>query len=77
LCRGGIVPDGKALRHDYEVRDEKELFRGVANPKIPKEMVNLASHILDTKAGHFDPSQFKDQFEIELRKLVKRKAETN
>ena len=37
-------------------------------------MMSLASHILDTKAGHFDPSQFKDEFETELRKLVKRKA---
>ena len=37
-------------------------------------MLSLASHILDTKAGHFDPSEFKDEFELELRKLVKRKA---
>jgi non-homologous end joining protein Ku len=37
-------------------------------------MIKLASHILDTKAGHFDPSDFKDEFELELRKLVKRKA---
>jgi DNA end-binding protein Ku len=65
---------GTTLRYDYEVRDEKELFRGVPSPKIPKEMINLASHILDTKSGHFDPSQFKDEFELELRKLVKRKA---
>jgi DNA end-binding protein Ku len=65
---------GTTLRYDYEVRDEKELSRGVANPKIPQEMVSLASHILDTKAGHFDPSQFKDDFENSLRKLVKRKA---
>jgi DNA end-binding protein Ku len=50
------------LRYDYEVRDEKELSRGVANPKIPQEMLSLASHILDTEAGHFDPSQFKDHF---------------
>jgi DNA end-binding protein Ku len=65
---------GTTLRYDYEVRDEKDLFRGVPSPKIPKEMVSLASHILDTKSGHFDPSQFKDEFELELRKLVKRKA---
>ena len=65
---------GTTLRYDYEVRDEKELFRGVPSPKIPKEMVSLASHILDTKSGHFDPSQFKDEFELELRKLVKGKA---
>ena len=37
-------------------------------------MVSLASHILDTKAGHFDPGKFKDEFELALRKLVKRKA---
>ena len=70
----GKIMLGTILRYDYEVRDEKELSRGVATPKIPKEMVSLASHILDTKAGHFDPSQFKDEFEMELRKLVKRKA---
>jgi DNA end-binding protein Ku len=70
----GKIMLGTILRYDYEVRDEKELSRGVASPKIPKEMLSLASHILDTKAGHFDPSQFKDEFETELRKLVKRKA---
>jgi DNA end-binding protein Ku len=67
---------GTILRYDYEVRDEKELFRGVTRPKIPKEMVKLASHILDTKAGHFDASQFKDEFETELRKLVKAAGKT-
>jgi len=65
---------GTILRYDYEVRDEKELLRGMPSPKIPREMVKLASHILDTKAGHFDASQFKDEVETELRKLVKRKA---
>ena len=70
----GKVLLGTILRYDYEVRDEKELARSVPSPKISKEMLSLASHILDTKAGHFDPSQFKDEFEIELKKLVKRKA---
>ena len=65
---------GTTLRYDYEVRDEKEFFKGIASPRVPKEMVNLASHILDTKAGHFDPAKFKDEFELALRKLVKRKA---
>lgn len=65
---------GTILRYDYELRDEKELARSVPSPKIPKEMLSLASHILDTKAGHFDPADFKDEFETELKKLVKRKA---
>jgi DNA end-binding protein Ku len=65
---------GTTLRYDYGVRDEKEFFKGIASHRVPKEMVSLASHILDTKAGHFDPAKFKDEYELALRKLVKRKA---
>jgi len=65
---------GTILRYNYEVIDEEGLSRSKPSPKIAKEMVNLASHVLHAKAGHFDPSEYKDQFEIELKKLVKRKA---
>ena len=37
-------------------------------------MVKLAEHILDSKAGHFNPHKFKDQYENALKKLVRRKA---
>jgi DNA end-binding protein Ku len=65
---------GTTLRYDYEVRDERDFFKGLPSPRVPKEMVELASHILDKKAGHFDPAKFKDEYELALRKLVKRKA---
>jgi Ku protein len=65
---------GTTLRYDYEVRDEKDYFKDVPSPRVPKEMVRIASHILDTKAGHFNPSKFKDEYENALKKLVKRKA---
>jgi DNA end-binding protein Ku len=42
--------------------------------RVRKEMLDLAEHILDTKAGHFDPAKFKDEYELALRKLVKHKA---
>src|SRR5262245_20745641 len=70
----GKILLGTILRLHYEVRDEKEIACSVPSTRIPKEMLSLASHILDTKAGHFDTSQFKDEFETELKKLVKRKA---
>ena len=47
----GNIMLATTLRYDYEVRDEKGLVRSVATPKIPKEMLSLASHILDSKAG--------------------------
>jgi DNA end-binding protein Ku len=37
-------------------------------------MIELAGHILDTKAAHFDPSKFKDEYENALKTLVRRKA---
>src|ERR1700731_5288023 len=65
---------GTTLHYDYEVRDETDVLAEVPNPRVPKEMLELAEHILETKAGHFDPKRFKDEYELALRKLVKRKA---
>jgi Ku protein len=65
---------GTTLRYPYEVRDEHEYFDDIKNPKISKDMIELASHILDTKAAHFDPSKFKDEYENALKTLVRRKA---
>jgi DNA end-binding protein Ku len=65
---------GTTLRYPYELRDEAEYFDDIKSPKISKDMIELASHILDTKAAHFDPSKFKDEYENALKTLVKRKA---
>jgi DNA end-binding protein Ku len=65
---------GTTLRYPYELRDEDEYFDDIKNPKISKDMIELASHILDSKAAHFDPSKFKDEYENALKTLVKRKA---
>jgi Ku protein len=65
---------GTTLRYPYELRDAGEYFDDIKSPRISKDMVELASHILDSKAAHFDPSKFTDQYENALRKLVKRKA---
>src|SRR5947199_1461355 len=65
---------GTTLRYPYELRDEDQFFDDIKNPKITKDMVDLASHILHTKAAHFDPGKFKDEYEDALKALVKRKA---
>lgn len=74
-----IEPWGKGmlcttLRYDYEVRPEAEVFSDMPSPRVSKEMIDLASHILESKAGKFDPSEFKDEYELALRKLVQRKS---
>lgn len=65
---------GTTLRYPYELRDEDDYFDGIKSPRISKDMIELASHILDSKASHFDPSKFKDEYENALKAMVKRKA---
>jgi Ku protein len=65
---------GTTLRFPYEVRDEENFFAHIKSPKISKDMIELATHILDSKAAHFDPSKFADHYENALKSLVKRKA---
>jgi DNA end-binding protein Ku len=65
---------GTTLRYDYEVRKENEYFTHIPSPRISKDMVELAAHILESKATKFDPEKFRDEYEKALRKLVQRKA---
>jgi DNA end-binding protein Ku len=58
----------------YELRDEDDYFDDIPSPRVSKDMVDLAAHILDTKAAKFNPDKFKDKYETALQALVKRKA---
>lgn len=62
-----------ALRYQDEIRDGKEYFSDVETVKVPKDMLELAEHILKTKRGHFDPSKFSDRYEDALKALIKAK----
>ena len=64
---------GLTLRYPYEVRDEKPYFEDIPEPTLSEEMLDLAAHIVKTKSGHFDPSQFEDRYENALIDLLKKK----
>ena len=61
------------LRYPYEVRDQADYFEDIPDLKLPAEMKKLAAHIVDTKAGHFDPKKFEDHYEKALVELLKSK----
>src|SRR6266513_2716789 len=67
----GLV--GTTLRYPYEVRNETPYFEDIPELKLSKEMLDLAAHIVQTKSGHFDPSQFEDRYENALIDLLKKK----
>ena len=41
--------------------------------KLPAEMKELAAHIVDSKATHFDPTTFEDHYETALVELLRAK----
>src|SRR3982075_653684 len=61
------------LRYAYEIRDQADYFEDIPDLKLPAEMLQLASHIVDTKAGHFDPKAFEDHYETAMIELLKSK----
>jgi len=61
------------LRYPYEVRDQAAYFEDVPDLKLPAEMKQLAAHIVDSKAGHFDPAKFEDNYETALVELLRAK----
>jgi DNA end-binding protein Ku len=65
---------GMTLRYPYEVRKQAEYFDEIPAEKVPKDMLDLALHIVDTKRGDFEPAKFEDQYEGALRELIEKKA---
>ncbi|WP_245476345.1 Ku protein [Bradyrhizobium sp. Leo170] len=64
---------GTLLRYPYEVRSEKEYFDEIQDVKVTKDMLDLAKHIVNQKAGHFEPDKFEDQYETALIDLINQK----
>jgi DNA end-binding protein Ku len=67
----GLV--GTLLRYPYEVRNESEYFEEIQDVKITKDMLDLAKHIVNQKAGSFEPQKFEDHYETALVELINQK----
>jgi DNA end-binding protein Ku len=61
------------LHYAYEIRNAADYFDEIPDMKLPGEMIELAEHILETKAGHFDASEFEDRYENAVVEMLRRK----
>jgi predicted NUDIX family NTP pyrophosphohydrolase len=64
---------GTLLRYPYEVHSADEYFDDIQDVKVTKDMLDLAKHIVNQKAGHFEPNKFEDQYETALVDLINQK----
>jgi non-homologous end joining protein Ku len=64
---------GITLRFNHEVRDAEEYFDEIPQMQLPKEMLNLAEHIIETKAGDFDPALLEDHYRNAMVHMLRQK----
>jgi len=70
LDRGMLLT---TLRYDKTVRKADDVFDGMKEVKVDKDMRELASDIIDRKKMKFDPSKFEDKYEDALIELIEAK----
>jgi len=64
--------DGTLLRYPYEVRSADEYF-DESRCQSHQGYARSAKHIVNQKAGHFEPDKFEDQYETALIDLINQK----
>lgn len=66
-----------ALRPHEELRDADPFFDDIPDVKADKDMVEIATRIINQKAADFDPARFRDRYDEALRRMVdaKRKGQ--
>lgn len=62
----------KGDRRDHAAL-EADYFEDIPALELPAEMRELPRHIVKTKAGPFDPTEFADRYEAALVELIKEK----
>jgi DNA end-binding protein Ku len=76
-----MEPRGKGLiaytlRTYDEVKKPEEVFDNIPDKQPDKNMVEIASKIIEQQEGPFDPTQFKDHYEEALRALIEEKEKS-
>jgi len=65
----------ETLRYADELQKPDAFFGDVPDVKPEKELLNLATELIERKAKAFDPKAFKNQYDIALRELIAAKLE--
>ncbi len=76
-----IKPCGKGLlletlRYADEVRKGQSFFNEIEDAKPKKELLDLATTLIDQKSAPFDASEFEDRYADALRALIDKKAKS-
>ena len=63
----------ETLRYEKEVKDPKEVFSSIPDVKVDKEMLELATELIERKTSTFHPEKFKSHYLTALKDLIEEK----
>jgi DNA end-binding protein Ku len=76
ICAVSAFDDGillETLRYNNEVKSPKEVFASIPEVKVDKEMLELATELIERKASAFHPEKFKSHYMTALKDLIDEK----
>jgi DNA end-binding protein Ku len=62
-----------SLRYANEVHAASAYFDEIPDTELPKQMLDLAKHIIEKMSGKFEPDSFEDRYESALIELIRSK----
>lgn len=71
-CGRGLILE--ILRYADEVHRAANYFRSIGDEKPDKELLALATELIEKKTAPFDASEFRDRYVDALRRVIDRKA---
>lgn len=73
-CGKGLLLE--TLRYAEEVRKGQSFFEEIEDAKPKKELLDLATTLIEQKTAPFDASEYEDRYVEALRKLIDKKAKS-
>jgi len=73
-CGDGLLLE--TLHYAEEIREADPLFSGIEDAKTDKELLDVATSLIERKTSKFDPEAFKDNYTDALRDLIARKTKS-
>ncbi|MFD1796488.1 Ku protein [Paracoccus aurantiacus] len=70
-CGDGLLLE--TLRYADEIRAAEPMFAGIEDDKIDKDLLEVATQLIDRKTAPFKAEAFKDHYDAALRDLIEKK----
>lgn len=73
-CGDGLLLE--TLHYPDEIRKADPLFAGIGDEEVQKDLLDVATALIEKKTAPFDANAFRDNYTIAVRELIERKRKS-